>query len=70
MATGDARDRWSSFLLGGLVGGIVGVAASRLGERSRTGTTRKSGLAAFEQAPCFRELEEAVQDTAEPARES
>jgi hypothetical protein len=51
------RDRLRSFLLGGLVGASAVVAA----RRRRRGTQRRpgpAGLAAFEEAPCYREMVE------------
>jgi hypothetical protein len=45
------------FLLGGIVGGVVALAAERLtARRGRTARTAPPGLASFEQAPCFEEL--------------
>jgi hypothetical protein len=52
------RDRMRSFLLGGLVGASAVVAARR---RRRPAPRRRetpAGLAAFEGAPCYRELRE------------
>ena len=55
MARGD-RSRLTSFLLGSLLGGLAGLAAGRIrrarAERSPQGPP---GLAAFEEAPCYRE---------------
>ena len=49
------RDRARSFLIGGLVGASAAVAAGRrLRPKSRRQTP--AGLAAFERAPCYREL--------------
>jgi hypothetical protein len=52
--------RFRSFLLGGLLGSVAGLAAAgRM--RVRTGPAKRStpaGLAAFEQAPCYQELVE------------
>jgi hypothetical protein len=50
------RDRARSFLLGGLVGASAALAAAR---RLRPAPRRRespAGLAAFESAPCYREL--------------
>jgi hypothetical protein len=49
------RGRFRSFVLGGLVGASAALAAAR---RRRPGTRRQTpiGLAAFEDAPCFREV--------------
>jgi hypothetical protein len=49
--------RIRSFLIGGLVGSLAGVAAAgrvRVKPRPRKRTTL-AGLAAFEQAPCYQE---------------
>ena len=54
------RERVRSFLLGGLLGSVAGVAAA--GRMTMKTRRRKrvtpAGLAAFEQAPCYRELVE------------
>lgn len=52
-----SRDRLRSFVLGGLVGASAAIAAAR---RRRPGRTRATpiGLAAFEEAPCYREVVE------------
>ena len=53
------RDRLRSFLLGGLVGASAALAAGR---RRRAPSARRAdagGLAAFEEAPCYRELSSA-----------
>jgi hypothetical protein len=55
----DRRGRARSFLIGGLVGASAAIAAARRrGERTRTRPERgaPAGLAAFESAPCYREL--------------
>jgi hypothetical protein len=45
------------FLLGGIVGGLVALAAERVTtRRGRMPRTPPPGLAAFERAPCFEEL--------------
>ncbi|HKI92542.1 MAG TPA: YtxH domain-containing protein [Gaiellaceae bacterium] len=58
----DRRGRARSFVLGGLVGASAALATAR---RSGVATRRRrremtlqtpAGLAAFESAPCFREL--------------
>ena len=47
-----------SFLLGGIVGGAVALAAERVARRKPADRRPPSGLAAFERAPCFEELRE------------
>jgi hypothetical protein len=49
------RDRLRSFALGGVLGASAAIAAARRRRRRRT---RPAGLAAFESAPCYRELVE------------
>jgi hypothetical protein len=58
---GERGSRLGSFLIGGLVGSVAGLAAAgRMRVRAaRAERTTPAGLAAFEQAPCFRELVEA-----------
>jgi hypothetical protein len=58
-----------TFLLGGLVGSAAGLAASsRVGLRAaRRRRPVLGGLAAFEQAPCFREL--ADREARDPAHD-
>ena len=51
------RDRLRSFLIGGVVGASAVVAAGRRKRRRRR--PGPAGLAAFEQAPCYREIVEA-----------
>ena len=54
------RGKLRSLLIGGLVGSVAGFAAAgrmRVRKRPRTRVT-PAGLAAFEQAPCYRELVE------------
>ena len=51
------KSRLGSFLLGGLVGGLAGIAASRLRiVRPKGRPKQQPGLAAFEAAPCYQEL--------------
>ena len=57
---GDRQRRFRSFLLGGLVGSAAGLAAAGRMRVKKSPRTRSTpvGLAAFEQAPCYRELVE------------
>jgi hypothetical protein len=57
---GERGGKLRTFLLGGLVGSVAGLAAAgRVGVRTaRRRTPSVGGLAAFEQAPCFREAVE------------
>jgi hypothetical protein len=50
--------RLRSFLIGGLVGSLAGLAAAgRMRVRTRPAKrTTPAGLAAFEQAPCYQEV--------------
>jgi hypothetical protein len=51
--------RIRSFLIGGLVGSLAGVAAAgrmRMKPRPPRKRTTPAGLAAFEQAPCYQEV--------------
>jgi hypothetical protein len=51
------RSRFRSFLLGGLVGSLAGAAAAgRLRVKQPPKRPTPSGLAAFEEAPCYQEL--------------
>jgi hypothetical protein len=52
--------RLRSFLIGGLVGSLAGLAAAgRMRVRARPAKrVTPAGLAAFEQAPCYQELVE------------
>jgi hypothetical protein len=50
-----AKTRLRSFAIGGLVGASAAVAAARR-RRLRRARTTPPGLAAFEQAPCYREV--------------
>jgi len=55
----DRRSRFSSFVLGGLVGASAAIAAARR-RRPRRRPERRTpqGLSAFEGAPCYREIVE------------
>ena len=56
MDGGDGRNRLKTFLLGGLVGASAVLAAARRRSPPVTNeTVPRRGLAAFEDAPCFRE---------------
>lgn len=55
--TGDSS-KLRSFLLGGIVGGVVALAAERVARRKPPERRPPPGLAAFERAPCFEELRE------------
>jgi hypothetical protein len=60
------RTRLRSFVIGGIVGGAAGLAAGKLRARRAQGRRAgPAGLAAFEEAPCFREL---VEEQREPAQ--
>ena len=59
------RDRLQSFVLGGLLGASAAIAAARRGRpRRRRHPQRQTpaGLAAFEGAPCYREVVERERD--------
>lgn len=61
------RDRVRSFALGGVLGASAVLAAVR--RRPRPAPPRRraaGGLAAFEEAPCYRELAELERFEAEP----
>lgn len=61
------RGALRSFALGGLLGAAGAVAAARrLRRPAHVGPA--AGLAAFEDAPCFRELLEAGREHGEPGR--
>ena len=55
----DQHRRLRSFLLGGVVGASAAIAAARrLRPKERRRRTTPAGLAAFEGAPCYREIVE------------
>jgi hypothetical protein len=54
----NRRTRLRSFALGGLLGASAALAAARRNRPKRRRTPGPIGLAAFEDAPCFRELVE------------
>jgi len=53
----EGRNRLKTFLLGGLVGASAVLAAARRRQEPPQAKPRR-GLAAFEDAPCFREEQE------------
>ncbi len=62
-------NRLRSFVLGGLVGASAVLAAIRRDRRRRSDAgAEPAGLAAFEGAPCYRELEESERDEARSSR--
>ena len=59
--------RLGTFLIGGVVGSIAGlVAAGRMRMKETERRTTPAGLAAFEDAPCYRELVEHEREREEP----
>ena len=60
--------RLPSFLLGGLLGASAVLATARRRRRIAARRQAPAGLAAFEQAPCYREAVE--REPAVPSRES
>jgi hypothetical protein len=54
----DAKTRARSFLLGGVVGASAVLAAARRKRRHSSPRGDPGGLAAFEEAPCYREAVE------------
>jgi hypothetical protein len=54
----DRLSRTRSFLIGGLVGASAAIAAARRLRPKQRRRTTPAGLAAFEDAPCFREIVE------------
>ena len=50
------RDRLRSFLIGGVVGASAAIAAPRACGAHASQRETPAGLAAFEDAPCYREL--------------
>jgi cob(I)alamin adenosyltransferase len=53
MDSGEQARRLRSFLIGGVVGASAAMAAAR--RRRRRRERRPVGLAAFEEAPCYKE---------------
>jgi hypothetical protein len=54
----NRRSRTRSFLIGGLVGASAAIAAARRLRPKQRRRMTPAGLAAFEDAPCFREIVE------------
>ena len=52
------HERARSLLLGGIIGASAALAAGRRRPRNRKAPANPAGLAAFEDAPCYRELAE------------
>ncbi len=52
----ERSSRLRSFVLGGLVGASAALTAAKRRRPRRKTRTTPAGLAAFEDAPCFREL--------------
>jgi hypothetical protein len=60
---GEGRGgRLRTFVLGGLVGASAAVIAAARRRRHAESRPARAGLAAFEDAPCYRELVELEQD--------
>ena len=55
--------RLRSFLIGGLVGASAVLAAVRRSRQRKRPRQAPAGLAAFEDAPCYRELVESERDS-------
>ncbi len=65
---GERGGRLGSFLVGGLVGSIAGlVAAGRMRVRNGEKRATPAGLAAFEEAPCYKEIVERDDEREEPS---
>jgi hypothetical protein len=61
---GEERgERLRSFLFGGLVGASAMLAAVRRSRQRKQERQTPAGLAAFEDAPCYRELVERERDS-------
>ena len=68
---GERGSKLGSFLIGGLVGSVAGLAAAgRMRMKATQSRTTPAGLAAFEQAPCFREVVEREAAERAPGDES
>jgi len=60
--------RLRSFVIGGLFGASAVLATGRRPRRRRATDETPAGLAAFESAPCYRELFDRDDDDLEPSR--
>jgi hypothetical protein len=60
---GKSRERLRSFMYGALLGASAAVAAARRRRPHRAARTTPAGLAAFEDAPCYRETLEKEAET-------
>ena len=58
MEGADRRERLRSFVLGGVLGAAGAIAAARSRRPRRRPRQSEVGLAAFEGAPCYREVVE------------
>lgn len=61
----ERRSRTRSFLIGGLVGASAAIAAARRLRPKQRRRTTPAGLAAFEDAPCYREIVELEERSAQ-----
>ena len=61
----DRRSRTRSFLIGGLVGASAAIAAARRLRPNQRRRVTPAGLAAFEDAPCYREIVELEERSAQ-----
>jgi hypothetical protein len=59
----ERAGRLRSFLIGGLVGASAALAAVRRRKQKYEQRQTPAGLAAFEDAPCYRELLESERDS-------
>jgi hypothetical protein len=67
MDEGPRRDRLRDILIGGALGAFAALAAVRR-KRPKPGRTTTSGLAAFEDAPCYGEAVERERERSSRAR--
>jgi hypothetical protein len=66
MQHGSAKARVRSFAIGGLVAASAALAAARRRRLRRAPRLTPPGLAAFEEAPCYRELLEKEAEQKQP----